>query len=107
MSAFTDTRFIFEPEAEFQISFRAKAADCGKVFAIGAPHLDTGLLFMVKTGVSCAYTFRAAEGLFLTVTAISCTAVKRECRHFRKTPSARHLLKVSAPLVRRVSVLRL
>ena len=57
MSAFTDTRFIFEPEAEFQISFRAKAADCGKVFAIGAPRLDTGLLFMVKTGVSCAYTF--------------------------------------------------
>ena len=105
-----DSRFTFNETAPgLTISFRAKAVDCGDFFAVDAPRLDTGLLFMVKTGTSCAYTFHAADGIILTVTApLFITADKTDRRQIRKTPRAvSGVLHPPRFTVRRVSVLRL
>ena len=104
-----DTPFIInDTMTDLQISFRAASVDCGKLLAVDVPRLDTGFLFMVKCGVSNAYMFTAADGISLTVTATAFAVVKRGTRHTRKTPRADfRLLQISAPLVRRVSVLRL
>ena len=60
-----DTSFIINDTlTDLQISFGARELDCGRLLAVDVPRLDTGLLFMVRTGVSCAYTFTAADGIF-------------------------------------------
>ena len=104
-----DTQFIFEaPEREFTVSFAARAIDCGRLFAVAAPRLGSGLLFMVKSSVSRAYTFFAADGINLTVTDTSFTFKTERIRHIRKTPRAAFVCP-PLPMVaaRRVSVLRL
>ena len=105
-----DTQFIFDaPQGDFAISFAAHAIDCGSLFAVAAPRLEDGLLFMVKSGVSSVYTFLAADGITLTVTDTSfiykADIIKR---HIRKTPRAVFAtMPVRFTPVRRISVLRL
>ena len=80
-----DTQFIFEaPEREFTVSFAARAIDCGRLFAVAAPRLGSGLLFVVKGSVSRAYTFFAADGINLTVTDTSFAFKTERIRHIRK-----------------------
>lgn len=109
MSALLDTSFIFnDTVTDLQISFAAKPVDCGNMLAVASPRLEIGLLFRVKVGVSCAYAFKAADGISLTVTASALSVVRDGARRTRKTPrAALRCPKISAPLVRRVSVLRL
>ena len=109
MSVILDTPFIFDDTVtDLQISFRARPVDCGRLLAVDVPRLDTGLLFMVRCGVSNAYMFTAADGISLTVTAAAFAVVKYGIRHIRKTPRAAfRCLQITSPLVRRVSVLRL
>ena len=104
-----DTPFTFiETAPELVISFRVRSVDCGELFAIAAPRLDTGLLFMVKTGVSSVYTLQAADGFFLTVTAPFFTAAMAEKRQNRKTPHAAFsMLRPPKVTVRRIFALRL
>ena len=104
-----DMPFTFiETAPELVISFRARSIDCGDLFAVAAPRLDTGLLFMVKTGVSGVYTFKAADGFFLTVTAPFFTTAAAEKRQTRKTPRAAFsMLPPPKVTVRRIYALRL
>lgn len=75
MSIFRETEFTWQAMAEdFQIFCQAPALECGDIIALPAPRLQCGVVLAVRFSVSRVYTFTAASGVCLTVTACFGTA---------------------------------
>jgi len=110
MSYIRESKFTCcEMAQDFQIFCSAPVLECGKVFALPAPSLPTGVVFRVDMVLSREYIFTAASGFCLTVTACFCTAkhavffTAKTPKSFRKHRTACH---IAAPF-RKMTVLRL